>query len=45
MSKNTLYKNIIRVNKKIDILGIRKAIKVVSKIRYQLDIKENDEQN
>lgn len=38
VSKNTLYKNIIRVNKKIDILGIRKAIKVVSKIGYRLDI-------
>lgn len=38
VSKNTLYKNIIRLNKKIDILGIRKAIKVVSKIGYRLDI-------
>ncbi|PFI79102.1 response regulator transcription factor [Bacillus cereus] len=38
VSKNTLYKNIIRVNKKFDILGVRKAIKVVSKIGYRLDI-------
>lgn len=42
VSENTLYKNIIRVNKKIDILGVRKAIKVVSKIGYRLDIKDND---
>ena len=38
VSKNTLYVNIIRANKKFDILGVRKAIKVVSKIGYRLDL-------
>ncbi|MFP3648234.1 winged helix-turn-helix domain-containing protein, partial [Paraburkholderia sp. SIMBA_054] len=38
LSKNTLYKNIIRVNKKFDMLGVRRAIKVVSKIGYRLNI-------
>ncbi|MGE7890741.1 hypothetical protein ACQKN7_25860 [Bacillus cereus] len=41
VSKNTLYKNIVRVNKEFDILGFGKAIKVVSKIGYRLNIKEN----
>ncbi|MEB8860910.1 MULTISPECIES: winged helix-turn-helix domain-containing protein [Bacillus cereus group] len=41
VSRNTLYKNIVRVNKKFDILGFGKAIKVVSKIGYRLNIKEN----
>lgn len=41
LSKNTLYKNIIRVNKKFDMLGVRRAIKVVSKIGYRLNIKEH----
>lgn len=41
VSKNTLYKNITRVNKKIEILEVGKVIKVVSKIGYRLDIKGN----
>lgn len=45
VSKNTLYKNIVRVNKKIESIGIKKAIKVVSKKGYRLNIREGPRAN